>query len=524
MPLLDLLFESKEDSLSVRRFAVHEAMSSLFSVSIWARSPHDDIDLETIVGKAASFQVDSGVAFARVPARRYAGVCSHMELLKAEPTGLSTYYLRIVPRMWLMTQRRNHRVFQHQSIPDIVGKLLDEHRVEHAFRIHRPDYPRLEMRVQYGESDFDFVNRLLEEAGISYSFTHDAEKGSALVLHDAPHTAEPREGGPIPHVENPNQASEQEYVGSVRLAQQVRPGKVTLRDHDFRRAPKFGLLGGKGAGHAVEDMLEQYVYAPGAFLAEVDHASVAKLGAAAAEAAHLAGEVAKEVSHFQAGGAAGVVHGLEKKVGHAVEKKVHDAVGHKVGEAVEKQAEKVMGHKAGHLVGAAAGAAAGALAGKAAGALAGDLAGKLAQSLGITHVIAGLVGDDKGMARFSSKMGQDRAQKMLESARASRRSVTFETNCHDLSPGTVISMGGHGRGDLGAANKLLVSEVSFEGSNDGEWSTSAQAVFAEHPYRPPLKTPKPSIQGLQSAVVVGPAGDEIHTDEHGRVRVQFHWN
>jgi uncharacterized protein involved in type VI secretion and phage assembly len=513
MPQLDLTFESKEDSLSVRRFAVHESMSSLFSVSIWARSPRDDIDLETIVGKAASFRVVSGMAFAQQPVRAWSGVCSHMELLKAEPTGLSTYYLRLAPRMWLMTQRRNHRIFQHRSIPEVVVQMLDEWRIPHTLQVHRPDHPPLEMRTQYGESDFDFVNRLLEEAGISYFFTHDDERGSTVVLHDAPHTREPREGGPIAHVESPNQSAEREFITGVRLAQQVRPGKFTLRDHDFRRIPRFELLGGKSAGHSIEDQLEHYVYAPGSFLAEVEPAAVRELGHLAARAQHVAEE---------ASAAAGKAHDLGKKLGDKVHHQVHDLVEGKVSHLVEKQADKVMGSKAGHLVGAAVGGAAGALAGKAAGKLAGDLAGKLMASLGITDVIAGLVGDDRGMARFSHKLGLDKAQRHLERARASRRSITFETNCIDLAPGTVLTIGGHSRSDL--ANKQLVTELSLEGAPGEEWSTSAAAVSAEHPHRPALKTQKPSIQGLQSAVVVGPPGEEIHTDEHGRVRVQFHWD
>src|ERR1044071_1297138 len=106
MPQLELSFESKEGSLSVRRFAVHEGMSSLFSVSVWARSPNDDIDLETLVGRKAELRMASGSRFVfGSGARRWTGVCSHMELVQAESTGLSTYYLRIVPRLWLLTQR-----------------------------------------------------------------------------------------------------------------------------------------------------------------------------------------------------------------------------------------------------------------------------------------------------------------------------------------------------------------------------------------------------------------------------------
>src|SRR5689334_18593978 len=126
MPVLELSFESGETSLEVRRFDVHEAVSSLFTVSIRARSPSAELDLESIVGKHASFKVTSGDAFGSAPTRQWSGVCSHIEQIQAEPTGLSTYHLRIVPLFWLLTQRRNHRIFQHLSIPDITDELLGE--------------------------------------------------------------------------------------------------------------------------------------------------------------------------------------------------------------------------------------------------------------------------------------------------------------------------------------------------------------------------------------------------------------
>ncbi|MFO0761386.1 MAG: type VI secretion system tip protein TssI/VgrG [Byssovorax sp.] len=512
-------------------------MSSLFSVSVWARSPNDDIDLESIVGKKAGLRTVSGIAFARHPGRTWTGVCNHMEQVHAESTGLSTYYLRIVPRLWLLTQRKNNRLFQHLSIPEIAEKMLKEWHVEHELKVHRPAYPKLELRSQYGESDFDFLNRLLEEAGISYSFHEDEKKGSVMVLHDAPHTHEPREGGPLSHVDNPSASAEQEYLTGVRLAQQVRPGKVTLRDHDFRRKPTFGFFGGKGAGHSLEDQLEQYEYAPGSFLVEVERDAVHKLGALAKEALHLPaglGEAAGALGKVEATvhTAEATVHkaeaaakgGAKQKIHDVVDDKVSGYVEKKVSGAVDKAVEKAVGGKLGDKLGDIAGGAAGKLAGGLAGKALGELAGKLAQSLGIVDVVGNLVGDDRGMARFSEKAGLAKAERRLEAARASRRQVTFESNAHDLKPGSVLSIGNHARSDLGADKKLLVTESSFEGTHDGEWSLSAQAGFAEVPYRPPPKTPKPSIQGLQSAVVVGSPGEEIHTDEHGRVRVQFHWD
>lgn len=64
----------------------------------------------------------------------------------------------------------------------------------------------------------------------------------------------------------------------------------------------------------------------------------------------------------------------------------------------------------------------------------------------------------------------------------------------------------------------------MEGTPEGEWTMSGRAVFTDEPYRPPQRTPKPRVEGVQSARVVGPLGQEIHTDEFGRVRVQFPWD
>src|SRR4051812_14715398 len=110
MTLLELSFASGEDSLSVRRFSVHESISGLFTVSVWARSPAQDLELDAIVGKPASLRVQSGMLLAlQGGVRTWSGVCSFFEQVQAEPTGLATYYLRIVPTPWLLTQRRDHR-------------------------------------------------------------------------------------------------------------------------------------------------------------------------------------------------------------------------------------------------------------------------------------------------------------------------------------------------------------------------------------------------------------------------------
>ena len=412
MPVLELSFESGESSLSVRRFSVNEAISSFFTVSVWARSKNESIDLPSIVGKEAGLRVVAGYKWALLGAARYwTGVCSYMEQVQAEPTGLSTYYLRIVPKLWLLTQRRGHRIYQHLSIPDIIDKLLGEWRIKPIWQIDRGKYPKLEYKVQYGDSDYAFMSRLLEEAGIAFVFPDNDAKGSELTFSDKLHAGAPRGAPPIHYVDNPSQAAEKEFVSHVRIAQEVRPGAHTIRDYDFRN-PAFQLFGEATMAPSPEDKLEQYQYDPGSFLVE--------------------------------------------------------------------------------------------------GAKGGDTP----------------VADDKGVARYEQKYGNDLAERSLLSTRADKRSVAFDTNTIDLWPGQIFSVENHPNAELDVGKKLMVAEFSVEGTPGDEWSMSGRALFvdAKVPYHPPLKTPKPVVHSVQSATVVGPGGQEIHTDEFGRVRVQFPWD
>jgi type VI secretion system secreted protein VgrG len=412
MSVLELSFASGESSLSVRRFSVHEAISSLFSLSVWARSKNDNIDLESIVGKDAGLKVVAGYAWAKEGGtRHWSGVCSYIEQVQAETTGLSTYYMRIVPKLWFLTQRTNYRIYQHLSIPDILDKLLAEFNITPTWEIDRGQYPKLEYKVQYGESDFEFLNRLLEEAGIAYTFPDTAGGGSVLTFSDKLHAGEPRSGPPVRFVENPNQAAEKEFITNVRMAHAVKPGASTYRDHDFRN-PAFQLFGEAPKASGPEAKYEQYKYHPGSFLVE--------------------------------------------------------------------------------------------------GAKGGDTPSA----------------DDKGVARYEQKYGKDLAEKKLQGMRADKRAVSFDTNTIDLRPGQIFSMDNHPHGALDASKRLMTSELSVEGSPEGEWIMSGRAIFSDpkDPYRPQTKTPKPTVTGMQSAVIVGPGGQEIHTDEFGRVRVQFPWD
>ena len=407
MPLADLTFASGESSLSVRSFRIEEAVSRNFTATVVARSP-DQIDLDTLVGQGASLAIESGLAFAHEAKRTWSGVCRHAAQIRAEPTGLSTYEIVIVPSLWLLTQRRDHRVFQHLSIPDIVDRVLSRWGIDPIWRVDRGAYPKLEHKVQYGESDHAFLGRLLEEAGITFTFaTGDSDDG-APIFADALHRASPRAPA-LPFVDSPSESSEREMVTELGLRHEVRPGGYAIRDHDFRN-PAFAHLAEAQDPGAPDARLTQYHYDPGAFLIE--------------------------------GGSAGDTP----------------------------------------------------------------------------------VADDKGVARVKMEEGRARAARFLQAERTGARAVSFRTNAMDITPGLVIHIEGHPHQDLAGATGLLITEAIFEGAMGEEWTRRARAVFTDVPYRPPRLSPKPTVEGVQSATVVGPAGEEIHTDEFGRVRVELPWD
>lgn len=393
------------DSLDVRQFTVHERLSSLFRVSLVVLSENHDIDFEAVVGQPARFIIQGSYLDGAAP-RFWSGICSELYQLAAEEDGLSTYHLDIVPTLWLATQRRNYRMFQQKSELKIALKLLSEWGIEPVKRLSAT-YKKRKYRVQYGESDFAFLCRMLEDAGISFYF-HQEDGETQMVLTDAPQVSAAR--APISYKEDVSTVRG-EYVTSVRIGRKVRPGRYVMRDHDYRKDPKYKLSAGASVKtEGIEQKLERYHYTPGAFL-----------------------------------------FGTEQ------------------GDATPGA-------------------------------------------------------DDKGKTRTDEAEAALLAQRRLDAKRGDATTCSFETNASDLAPGVVASFTGHPRSDLGDKKRWLIIESTRSGSNDGEWSQSCEARSAAVAYRPPLVTPKPRTMGVESATVVGPPGEEIHTDEFGRVRVHFHWD
>jgi len=171
-----------EAHLDVLAFKGEEHLSQPFTYTVEFTSTEQDITAEELLCKDASFSlyaakqppIFKGLPLPEItPLRTLHGVITAFKRLSAS-VDEARYELTLRPRLALLDKGREFRIFQHQSVPEIVESVLrSRHDFEYCdflFRLVR-EYPRREQVMQYGESDFAFINRLLAEVGIWYRFT-----------------------------------------------------------------------------------------------------------------------------------------------------------------------------------------------------------------------------------------------------------------------------------------------------------------------------------------------------------------
>ncbi len=390
--------------LTVTRFVATEVLSSPYDVDVTAITTADNLSFEAIVGHKASFRAAGPWAFAAP--RMWTGIVHRIEQMDAEPNGATTYSIRLAPALYCLTRRTNCRIFQHLSIPEIALALLAEWEIVPTLRLDVASFPRHEYRVQYAETDLAFLSRLLEEAGITYFFedpetpkNEGEQPWSQLVLAEDVTRRELRKTSPE-YWNTKDLPNDREAICEVRARREVRSGRATLRDFDYRARPKHKLFATQVAASGTESRLETYEYIPGAFVIE----------------------------------------------------------------------------------------------------------------------------PTKDSARVDEREAQVRADRALSANRNRRFAVTYRANILDLSPGSVLTFKGHPHPELSDKKPLLVTAQTIHGKADGEWIVRGEATYGDEPHRPARITPRPNISGVQSAFVVGPEGEEIHTDAMGRVRIELPWD
>ncbi|MCG2747201.1 MAG: type VI secretion system tip protein VgrG [Desulfobulbaceae bacterium] len=392
-----------EDVLLLARFQGSERLSHLFRFELELLSEYHNVSFEKIIGE----NVTVSIFLADGSLRHFNGLIarfSHEHAMEDEVSSLhfSRYHATMVPWFWLLTRTADSRIFQKLSVPDIVKKIFDEHGfADYSLRLSGT-YEARDYIVQYRETDFNFISRLLEEEGIYYFFEHE-EKKHTLVLADSPveHKPCPKQGtakcrlsggGPM----------EEDMVASLKVAKEIRAGKYSINDFNY----------------------------------EIPNADLK----VSVDAKHVLGPGEREIYDYP-------------------------------GLYVKRQA-----------------------------------------------------GDHLATIR-------------MEEEEAQITTLSGAGNCRAFSSGCRFRLQDYFRTDMNDKDYVLTAvthDAKQEGTYVGCGQAAGEAQIAytnefqciphEVPFRPVRSTRRPVVEGVQTAIVVGPSGEEIYTDKLGRVKVQFHWD
>ena len=224
-----------KDKLLLQSFQGREEMSRLFEFQLEMLSTDDDIDPTQLVGHNVTFAVDQ-----LTDPVYFNGFVNEFLYVTQNDLGV-VYHATVVPWLWFLKNTTDCRIFQNKSVPEIVEEVFTELGFQ-DFETSQltQNYPALEYCVQYRETDFNFVSRLMEEFGIFYFFRHESGK-HALVMADNKAAHEEIAEGPVA-VKDPNDPQELErQVTSWRHIYGFRPGAWAQTDYNFKQ-PSTNLL------------------------------------------------------------------------------------------------------------------------------------------------------------------------------------------------------------------------------------------------------------------------------------------
>jgi type VI secretion system secreted protein VgrG len=372
-----------------------EGISRLFSFELTLQAEDSGINFKDIIGKSVTvlLELPSGKP------RFFNGIISRFSQISGNSsstdatTRVANYRATLVPKLWLLTRSADSRIFQNKSAPEIIEEVLKANGITDFEMKLQGSYDKREYCVQYRETHFNFISRLLEDEGIHYFFEHK-DASHRLIMADSPQANAACPGQKSASYQIEGSSPDDDVIASLGQTQEIRSNKYALSDFNYE-TPNSTLK----------------AEIPGKY----------KLGPDDREIYDYPGDYTTK--------AAG-----DKMVRVRME---------------EEEAQ-------------------------------------LTVITGSGSVRAFSVGHRFTLLNFFRK----------------------EMNNKDFI--------------LTAVSHNLTQSI-VEGGG-GDYGNSFTCIPADIPFRPPRLTPKPVVQGAQTAIVTGASGDEIHTDTFGRVKVQFHWD
>lgn len=216
-----------DDVLLLRGFAGTEAISHFFRFDLSLNSENDSIALRDLVGKSVTVRVIDENGNDR-PWNGFISRFSQGHRTKS----FTAYYAEMVPWLWFLTRTADCRIFQKKKVPDIIKQVFDDLGFkDYEFRIYGSFAPR-EYCVQYRETDFNFVARLMEEEGICYYFRHEPGK-HVLVMANDPAGHDPCPEQAKARYDTRDNVTFEDVITELRYDEEFRSGAWAHTDYNF---------------------------------------------------------------------------------------------------------------------------------------------------------------------------------------------------------------------------------------------------------------------------------------------------
>ena len=252
-PLQMQLVTNPDVGLKFKSMAAQEEVSRLFEFQVIAISEDQAVTADDLLGTnaAVSIEVADGTQ------RWFHGVVSAFGIEGVEGRFFS-YRLTLRPWAWLLTRSADLRIFQEMTAPDIIKEIFGEYTSTFVDELSGT-YAARTYCVQYRETDFNFVSRLMEEEGIFYYWRHTEAKHE-LVLADGTGTHVATKGfETILYLEDDRDVAEQQAINDWHMRHEIQTGKVTLSDYNFE-TPSTSLKSATVAGSRSHAEKEHEVY------------------------------------------------------------------------------------------------------------------------------------------------------------------------------------------------------------------------------------------------------------------------
>ncbi|EOY5422774.1 type VI secretion system Vgr family protein [Cronobacter dublinensis] len=221
------------ETLLFKSLSGTEQLSALYEFDVEFLSPFNDLDIKGLLGKPVTIEIRNS----SLTPRLLNGDIIRLSQEGQDENGERYYRYRatLCPALWYLTQNRDFRIWQEKTVPDIIRALLNEYQIPFELQLSS-EYRSWGYCVQYNESDFDFISRLMEHEGIYYYFRHESES-QTLVITDSPFKHRPLQGYDIINwnISANKTPANAEGIHSWRISGAITPSLYSHDDYDFRK-------------------------------------------------------------------------------------------------------------------------------------------------------------------------------------------------------------------------------------------------------------------------------------------------